>query len=491
MSGPASHPPPADFSSRSIVEPYSPQLRTALSLTGTGTAGAYHAGVLRALDEAGVKIDIVGGNGVGVVGALFAAVDGAQRLWDEKGFWRSPSVRRLYPWRRMIRVTAGALATAMAIVVVPVAAMALGLVVYPIDFVAKMIGLGQTNIPAGAQNAGSNGDLVTAYLRFTQAAFAPTALPTWLPRLVVLVLGGVGVLALASGWIGAIQRRVRGPFWWRAIRAPLSSTEAAAHTWRALWDLLRGAAPLKQPPPIELGRRYMELVGENLGQPGFREFVLVVHDLDASRDLTFALVAESRRRGLVHRTRIEAAEERRAEVFDLAGVARDYLADIVGAALAVPLVSEPRAVTFAPDSYWRGETHRICDRPGSFARVLQELVDLGAQQIVVVSAVPGPVGPHALTPPRIDGRGRFGEYLQSAEAATVRDAARLAAGPTVKLFTIRPAHNPLGPFDFAGGFDDRSDRSPSLDEIMSQGYEDAYRQFIEPVVGASGEQVGR
>ena len=36
------------------------------------------------------------------------------------------------------------------------------------------------------------GGLVGAYLQFTQAAFAPDALPTWLPRLVVLVLGSVG-----------------------------------------------------------------------------------------------------------------------------------------------------------------------------------------------------------------------------------------------------------------------------------------------------------
>jgi predicted acylesterase/phospholipase RssA len=64
-------------------EPYSPQRRTALVLTGTGTAGAYHAGVLRALHEAGVKIDIVAGRGVGVIGALFAAVDGGQRLARE------------------------------------------------------------------------------------------------------------------------------------------------------------------------------------------------------------------------------------------------------------------------------------------------------------------------------------------------------------------------------------------------------------------------
>src|SRR5262245_29428913 len=82
------------------AEPYSPQLRTALVLTGTGTAGAYHAGVLRALHEAGVKLDVVAGRGIGVVGALFAAVDGAQRLWEEQGFWREADVRRMYQWRR-------------------------------------------------------------------------------------------------------------------------------------------------------------------------------------------------------------------------------------------------------------------------------------------------------------------------------------------------------------------------------------------------------
>ena len=62
-------------------------------------------------------------------------------------------------------------------------------------------------------------------------------------------------------------------------------------------------------------------------------------------------------------------------------------------------------------------------------------------------------------------------------------------GPT--LFVIRPAHNPTGPFDFDGGFDDRSDRPAQLAELSSRGYEDACHQFIEPVVGASGEHVGR
>ena len=42
---------------------YSPERRTALVLCGTGVHGAYHAGVLRALQEAGVKIDIIAGPG--------------------------------------------------------------------------------------------------------------------------------------------------------------------------------------------------------------------------------------------------------------------------------------------------------------------------------------------------------------------------------------------------------------------------------------------
>src|SRR5215208_4235034 len=113
MPGRSEPPPP------SSAEPYSPQLRTALVLTGTGTAGAYHAGVLRALHEAGVKIDVVAGRGIGVIGALFAAIDGAQRLWEGNGYWRMPQLRSLYGWRPVSKVIVAALAIALVIVVVP------------------------------------------------------------------------------------------------------------------------------------------------------------------------------------------------------------------------------------------------------------------------------------------------------------------------------------------------------------------------------------
>lgn len=462
---------------RLTVEPYNPQLRTALVLTGTGTAGAYHAGVLRALHESGVKLDVVAGRGMGAVSALFAAIDGGQRLWDEKGFWRTPAIGVLYRWRGLVRLAGWALVAALVIVAVPLAAIAAGLIVFPIDFVLKMAGIG-----------GAAG-LVGAYLAVADAAFAPTALPTWLPRIVVLVLVFVLGVAAVIAWARPPARHERGGAWWRLLGAPFSAAEATDHAWRMLWDLVRGAAHVKQPPPVELARRYAELLAENLGQPGFRELVLTAHDVDAGRDLVFAVVAEPRRRELVRRGTSAEADERRAEVVDLGGVGRDHLVDAIAGALSVPIATEFHPIAFAADAYWRGETHRLCDRPGALARLLEELSGLGVEQAIVVAAVQEPGGPHALAAPRRDVRGRLGEYLRSAESAGIRDAVRSAA--VGRLFVIRPAHNPIAPFDFGGGFDDRSDRAMRVGELMTRGYEDAYRQFIEPVLAASGDRVGQ
>ena len=459
------------------AEPYSPQLRTALVLTGTGTAGAYHAGVLRALHEAGVKLDVAAGRGIGVVGALFAAIDGAQRLWEDKGFWRTPELHSLYRWHGVARIIVWALGLSIASVAIPIGVMVAGLVVFPLDFLLRMVGIG------GA------GGLVGAYLDLAQAAFAPTALPTWLPRLVFVVLTCAAAVAAVNGWLRR-GRRGRGAAWWRLAPSPLSATGAIARFWDVLWDLLRGAAQLRQPGRGELAKRYAEVLADNLGQPGFRELVIVAHDLDAHCDLVFALVAERRRRDLFRRPTAEAAELRRAELIDLSGLGRDYLVDAVAGALAVPIATDPHLIEFASDAYWRGETHRLCDRPSSLMRLLDELACLGVQQILVVSASPESPRPHTLAAPRLDGRARLGEYLQSSEAASVRDAAQMIAARVPRVFIIRPTHNPIGPFEFGGGYDDRSARRQPLDELMSRGYEDAYHQFIEPIVGASGERVG-
>jgi hypothetical protein len=123
--------------------------------------------------------------------------------------------------------------------------------------------------------------------------------------------------------------------------------------------------------------------------------------------------------------------------------------------------------------------------------VIDELVSLGVEQVVLVSSAPSGTGPHALASPRLDGRGKWGEYLQSAEAAMIRDVTARARREGPRMFVVRPTHNAVGPFDFGGAFDDRSVRALDLTELVNQGYSDAYHQFVEPVVGASGDRVGQ
>ena len=121
-------------------------------------------------------------------------------------------------------------------------------------------------------------------------------------------------------------------------------------------------------------------------------------------------------------------------------------------------------------------------------RLLEEAAAAGAEQVIVVSASPEPPGPHELRPPRLDGLGRLGEHIASAEAAALR-----TPPPPPASLPGRLRDPPVAQPDSAltdGAYDEKSDRVQPLDELMERGYEDAYRQFIEPVLGASGERVG-
>ena len=93
---------------------------------------------------------------------------------------------------------------------------------------------------------------------------------------------------------------------------PSVAIEQATET---VWRLLKGSATIKTPEPDDLSRRYAELLTENLGQPGFRELLLVVHDLDAHRDLVFGLVRDPYRRALFPPP--GGVSSRRAEAHDL------------------------------------------------------------------------------------------------------------------------------------------------------------------------------
>ena len=457
---------------------YSPDRRTALVLCGTGAHGAYHAGVLRALSEAGVKIDVVAGQGVGAASAALAAIDGGSRLWDDTAIWRSKEVLTLYGWKRVLRAAGWTAAILALVVLIPLFVLLIGTLVFLIGFLLTLIGIGVGQ------------SLIAAYSSTLDVMFADQNLPTIVPRLAMVILAMlVGVCAagvFVAQWRAPLQRRAEGGWWWRFVAAPLDVADAGELFAASIWQLIRGAAPPATPSNAVLGRRYAEVLAENLGQPGFRELIVVASDLDARRDVIAALLRAPFAQEFAA---LRPGPDRRSEVLDLAAAGRDHAFDVIQAALTPPLACDPALVRFSNDSYWRGETHRLCDRPGLVNRLLEEVAAAGVTQVIVVSGAATVEGPHRLQPPRLDLRSRLGDVTVAAEAAALRDALEMARLRFDGVYRISPSHNAIGPFDFAGAYDPASDRRETLGELGQLGYEDAYRQFIEPVVGASGEQL--
>ncbi len=443
-------------------------------MSGSGTSGAYHAGVLKALGEAGVKLDIAAGHGAGAVSAAFAAVDGAEKLHGEQGLWRHPALARAYTWRRGLKTAGGALLIAAALVAAPLLLLVVTLVVYLASLLLSLASM--TDAAASTTRA---------YHALLDAAVAPEALPTVMPRAVVLVLLVTLISLVVSWWLArrsSRRLRRRGAFWQRVVGAPLSNARLFDVITTQLWELVRGLITAPRPALPEFGRRYVELLSENLGQPGFRELLMTAHDVDARRDISVTLLAEP------HRTAFHArrsdGQPREGETIDLAGIQRDAIVNALEAALSVPLVTPPARLTFPADSYWRGETHRLVDRPGCLLHLLDEAAAAGAEQAIIVSAAPLPAGPHQLRATSADVAGQSGEVIRGIETASLAEAERVARARFAACFVIRPSYNPIGPFEFAGTDDEASDRRMTLPELMERGYQDAYEQFIEPVVAA-------
>ena len=78
-----------------------------------------------------------------------------------------------------------------------------------------------------------------------------------------------------------------------AFESFLDADPGLARLRRGLWEIARGASLSGGPPSdAELGRRYVALLAENLGEPGFRELVLRTADLDRGEALAFFLLRD-------------------------------------------------------------------------------------------------------------------------------------------------------------------------------------------------------
>ena len=154
---------------------------------------------------------------------------------------------------------------------------------YPLAYAVQLSGLDR------------DGRVARLFVDTIAATFNHTLFAQVIPRVAVLSMLGAA-LFLAGEYVLRIRsqgrRRVVGRPWWVAIGAPLDGRQAFAHFAQALWSG-PAAGGTHTTDRRELSRRYVEMIGEGLGQPGSAELLFVVHDLDTRRDLVFAALQDA------------------------------------------------------------------------------------------------------------------------------------------------------------------------------------------------------
>jgi hypothetical protein len=455
---------------------YSPKRRTAVVFTGTGTTGAYHAGVLRAFDESGFKIDLVVGSGVGAISAAFAAVSGGASLYGKGGLWDGASWRSFYRLRPSLRAALLLLAVSFGIFALPVLMGLLLGIFFPLLLLADRVFAG------------------TASRVLSLLWVAPEVLSG--PYLAAQAVPMLGLALVAIFVLGALywRRRTRVA---EAFEAVLDAEPGLARLKRGLWQIARGPQLTGAPSSeAELGRRYVALLAENLGELGFRELILRVTDLDRGRALAFTLLQE------------EAAPGERDHVVDLRAPEQGALFfDALATGLLLPVALPLRRVAFPRGAVHAGEVHRLTDATLVAGCGIEEAIDAGAEQVVVVTGVPEePQAPPRRRGPlaRADATLRALEQQAAAEIETTERTNRMvstlghrtstgraawedpATGRVfreVDLWVIRPRRRTLGPMELDGASDPATEVLQTTDDLVERGFRDAYRQFIEPVVG--------
>jgi predicted acylesterase/phospholipase RssA len=459
---------------------YSPKRRTAVVLAGTGLAGAYHAGVLKALDESGVKVDVVVGTGAGAVAACFAAVAAGPGLYGPGGFWDGLRWDGLFRLRPLVRVALLLLGCSLGVLAVPLILAVLAGVLFPLVLVADLAFPG-------------------APARALAMLWAPDALRApYLAALAVPIAALAAVMAVAAlgAWLRD-RRRFAERFEWL-----LDDTPARARLIQHLGDAVRGAATSELPGTGDLGPRFVAVAAENLGQPGFRELVLRATDLETGGPVVFTLLKEEHQAA-------HAATRRGIGVVPLRTQPK-ALTEAVLASLLPPLAAPVQRLVFPRGGPHAGETHRLADGTLTGSCGIADALAAGAEQVVIVTptpeearALPRRRGPRALADALLATLERRGLELELAETERLNRVVGTLGHPMengtrawqdpatgrlyreVSIWLVRPDQRRLGPLEFDGAQDPATEVLEEPSDLVDQGHRDAYRQFVEPVVGAA------
>ena len=455
--------------------------RTAVVFAGSGASGAYHAGVLKALDEAGVRIDLMVGSGVGVLAAAFGAAASGSALYGEKGLWREISARRVFRLRPGIRFLRSLALVALSAFLVPaLLALLLGLLlpaILAVDFARPgfLASLSQTiaTLAPGLR------------LFFVFALAAPT------------FLGFLFVLFRGASLVKSSRRRIG-----QTLESAFDLSGIESELARRLWEVARGPALNESTPaPSEVGRQYAALIAENAGQPGFRSLVLRAANLDALKPLVLKLVPDERSPN--------SRGEDGGDVLDLKdATTAPLLYDVVATAFAATPLTPPRRVRLPKQGAFGGEVHRIAEASAVLGSGLSEAIALGADQIVLVTATakdPGPLADrrglkalgaaflalqertsieHDLQ--QTERLNRIVETVGHQKSTGQREWQDPLSGRRfryVAIHTVRPRRSLLRPLDLDGAVDPSNEVETTLLDWLEEGHRDAHRCFLDAALG--------
>ena len=185
------------------------------------------------------------------------------------------------------------------------------------------------------------------------------------------------------------------------------------------------------------------------------------------------------------------------------------LFDALATGLLCPLALPLRRVAFPRGAQHAGEVHRLTDATFVGGSGIAEALAAGAEQLIVVTGVPlspAPLARRRGPLARVDAAVRALEAQAAREIEETERFNRIvgtlghrtdggrgawedpASGRVtseIDLWVIRPERRELGPLELDGARDPATEVLETTDDLVEMGFRDAYRQFVEPVVGQS------
>lgn len=430
---------------------FSHHRRTTVILSGEGTAAAYLAGVVGALNEAGLRIDCLVGRGAGALVAALSAIDSGSRLAGKQGLLAHMEARRPWRYRPLYLASFALIGACFAVFLSPVLFGAAALLTLPLVAMTRFL----SERPAEGLVLPWLSDLVSA------------AEPFYLRALVV------PLIALCALWVLWLTARIVTT--WRRPDFPEPIDLSRLDRWltESLWQAVRGASASELPSDRRaLGDAYRKLLAGSLGQRGYAELIFYALDTDSGQEVPFVLLKDRYAKKLAASR--AARGDRSAEPVDLAGEDSRLFFDALLASLSPPGWVPSVPIRLPLGSSHGGEVHRFASSLLAAGSAVSDAIAAGAEQVIFVStSVPGE-STSGSSPERVTEAAQRRDLSQQ-----LHEASRV---PDLSVFLIRPDRQRLGAYEVSGRAQRGGERL-GLGALYAHGRRDAGRLFVEPVLG--------